>query len=519
MVANGSAEAIKIRSRVISYEELVHKAKQVAHTLLNNGAQNETIGIVGQRSPSSYIATLGILLAGCNFTPINHKLTSTRIESVIKAANVKYFVGDIDDFLALELVSKNEGNRKYVVVEDEVTLGLGSKFIACNTVNTAFDEILHNSSDMEKLAYILFTSGSTGTPKGVKVTHKNIFSFIKNMAQIYPLDPGFRASQTFDLSFDPAISDIFFTWFKCGTLCVLPEKEIMLPADFIVRERITFWNSIPSIAHFMIKTGNLKPGLFPELTHSMFCGEQFPQHVADAWQIAAPNSSVENLYGPTEATIYITNFKYKAAAQTTRFKNGIIPIGSVFPNHKVALIDNKLQRVKSGDVGEIVFSGSQITNGYINDKNKTESSFVRFNWDNNKTLWYRTGDLGFFNVDGQLECIGRIDSQIKLAGRRIELGEIESVLSNFSHTRGAVVVPLRDDAKVAIGCVAFILGNVDQDKVKRIRDDSKKFLDRVFFPRQIHSIEEFPKTQSGKIDRGALERIANEYHAMNKVGK
>ena len=130
------------------------------------------------------------------------------------------------------------------------------------------------------------------------------------MSDIYKIDPGFNASQTFDLSFDPSVSDILFTWYKNGILCVLPEKEMLVPTDFIIREKINFWNSVHSIANFMIKTGNLNPKSFPNLKHSMFCGEQFSTHIAKSWRIAAPNSTIENLYGPTETTIYITRYIY-----------------------------------------------------------------------------------------------------------------------------------------------------------------------------------------------------------------
>ena len=112
-------------------------------------------------------------------------------------------------------------------------------------------------------------------------------------------------------------------------MCV-PEKEMLIPTDFIIREKITFWNSVPSIANFMLKTGNLKPGSFPALTHSMFCGEQFPVDIAKAWRLAAPNSSIENLYGPTEATIYISRYSYSKNDENQSFKNNIVPIGRPF---------------------------------------------------------------------------------------------------------------------------------------------------------------------------------------------
>ena len=285
---------------------------------------------------------------------------------------------------------------------------------------------------------------------------------------------------------------------------------MLIPSDFIVREKITFWNSVPSIANFMIKTGNLKPGCFPMLTHSMFCGEQFPVDIAKAWRLAAPNSTIENLYGPTEATIYIARYLYSRNDESQTFKNGIVPIGRPFNEHQVALIDDKSERITCSKKGEIVFAGPQLAKGYLNDVDKTAESFVSFDWDTEGRTWYKTGDLGFFNSNNDLECTGRIDNQIKISGRRIEIGEIESALSNFEKTKGAVVVPLRDSKEVVSGCVAFVLVEVSREDLSQIRKQSTKFLDSIFFPKKIFFIEDFPRSQSSKIDRKALEKSARQ---------
>jgi non-ribosomal peptide synthetase component F len=334
------------------------------------------------------------------------------------------------------------------------------------------------------------------------------------MSELYSLDKGFRASQTFDFSFDPSVSDMFFTWSMGGVLCVLPEEEMLLPHEYIQREGITFWNSVPSIAGFMKKMGHLMPGSFPELRNSMFCGEQFPRHLAEDWQKAAPNSTVENLYGPTEATIYISRHIYTKEETNKIFKNSIIPIGSPFPGHEFSLIDEIGKKIPDSEIGEIVFKGPQITKGYLHDQNKTDSVFVTFDWDPSGDKWYKSGDLGFYNADKNLECIGRRDNQIKLGGRRIELGEIEAVLARHSVTQGAVVVALKDKFQTATGCVAFTLNEVSKQEWDIVRQESMKFIERIFFPKQIIAIKSFPLTPSGKIDRKALAALAHELVAM-----
>lgn len=492
MMGFESFEALRIKSTSVSYGELNREALKWAAMLQAAGAKREAIGIVGQRNFTSYYGILGTIFAGCYYTPLNPKYSSERLLGIAEAAGIRFLIGDAQEIEALSKVLTPQQMARFIVIGSESASSFSAPL----------------SSDDSDLAYVLFTSGSTGQPKGVQVTHSNVLSFLQSMAHIYHLEAGFRASQVFDLSFDPSVSDMFFTWSHGGVLCVLPEDEQMAPQEFIRREKITFWNSVPSVASFLNRMGYLTPGAFPDLRYSMFCGEQFPQHIADAWRAAAPNSTIENLYGPTEATIYISRYCYEREARPFAFKNGIIPIGKVFHQHQVAIVDEHDQRVPSGQVGEIVFQGDQITKGYLQDEAKTKTSFVRFLWDEKEATWYRTGDLGFVNPDGDVECIGRKDSQIKLAGRRIEIGEIESVLSRHAELTDIVVVPVRDVQDIVTGCVAFVLREVSVDVQKRIRQESQTALERVFFPQKIITIKEFPLTQSGKIDRKMLAQLA-----------
>jgi len=510
MFGYGDQIALSCNGREISYFELINKSISVAQDLINCGAHQENIGIVGQRVPSSYFGILGILFSGCSYVPINPKYNKEKILSVLKDAKIKYLVGDNKsiDLLGPVLLNHTALKIKAIVRTEEDKPSdkrLLDKPLSLSSVN------LERPIDVggENLAYVLYTSGSTGIPKGVQVTNNNLLAFLKNMESIYKLDIGFRASQVFDFSFDPSASDMFFTWANGGVLCILPEEEIFLPFDYIIRERISFWNSVPTIVNFMAKLGLLKPGIFPEIKHSMFCGEQFSQQIANNWSIAAPNSTIENLYGPTEATIYISRYLYQPIEDNQIYRNSIIPIGYPFPGHQFAVINDDNKPILNGEVGEIIFKGPQISNGYLNNQEKTLQAFVSFDWDLTGEKWYRSGDLGFFNKEGSLECVGRKDNQIKIAGRRIEIGEIESVLSRYISISNLVVVPIRDKNEIAIGIVAFTTEILSKERESQIRGDSEKYLDRIFFPRKIINIKSFPLTSSGKIDRKNLSIIAS----------
>jgi acyl-coenzyme A synthetase/AMP-(fatty) acid ligase len=168
------------------------------------------------------------------------------------------------------------------------------------------------------------------------------------------------------------------------------------------------------------------------------------------------------------------------------------------------LIENSIEK------GEIIFKGPQITNGYLNDKEKTNLSFVHFKWDDTNDIWYKSGDIGFRNQLGLIECCGRIDSQIKIGGRRIEIGEIESKLSKFGKIGEIVVVSVRNDLGFVEYCVGFIIGELLNDEYLEVKRQSSLVLDTVFFPKRIFKVEYFPRTNSGKVDRKSLGELAKE---------
>ena len=504
----GRSFAIENDGENINYETLNYQALKIASCISSHGIVKETIGVVGQRKTSVYYSLLGVLYAGVSFTPLSIKYKESKLVDIIKQAKINYLIGDIDDLIEIHKVLVNKIDLVYLINSKKKSQKVSFEHIFIEDYS---DIIISRpiKSQLFDLTYLLFTSGTTGTPKGVKISNKNILSFLYNMIQLYPLEEGFIASQTFDLSFDPAISDIFFTWAQGGTLCILNEKEKMLPYQYIIRNNITFWNSVPTIAKFMYRMGILKPNIFPSLKYSMFCGEQFPQEIANAWKIAAPNSTIENLYGPTETTIYISRYKLDFGRQSN-FYNSTLPIGKVFPNHEISLIDKFDNKITEGK-GELCFSGSQISDGYINDEEKTKSKFVKFDWDIDNRLWYKTGDLGFINDQGDIECTGRIDLQIKLGGKRIEISEIEYHLSKNSKLKDVIVIPVKDSLMVVTDIVAFTESEINDKLVEEVLDDFQDHLDKSFFPKKIISIKKIPLTVSGKIDRKKLEEESKKH--------
>jgi amino acid adenylation domain-containing protein len=504
--------ALKIGKRDITYNSLNRLSLQIASLLLREKVQGNNIGIIGQRNYSVYVGILGSIYSGNAYVPINNKYPERKIKDIIQDANIKVLICSEEDWHQLKNIFSLNNTLKFVLIPE------GDAIKSENRIKTAFD--LNNidvitepvSVQPSDNLYVMFTSGSTGKPKGVQVMHSNVASLINSLDRVYVIDPGYNSSQTFDLSFDPSICDMFLTWYKGGSLCVLSEEELYCPSDYILREKIHFWHSVPTLANNLSRLGYLEPDSFPILKYSVFAGEPFPLKLANEWSNAAPNSRVENRYGPTELTVDVTQYILSEKDNHNNYNNGIVPIGTAFTNQKLIIVDenNKIITEKMKN-GELVVSGPQVTKGYLNDIKKTNQSFIRFDWDQDNDLWYRSGDSVFLNEDGNIEFIGRIDKQIKLAGRRIELGEIEYIIKKYGGLDEIVIVAKKDTNAVVEHLVAFTTNELSENEIISMQNKCDKYIESIFFPKIFIYQKNIPITSNGKIDRFLLEQKAKEY--------
>ena len=511
--ANRHAErfALHIGQERTSYAALTHSALGIAASLQRLGARSEAVGIVGQRKLGSYAGVLGIVYAGCHYVPLKPKAPPEKTRALLRAAGIRFLVGDEDDVRELQAQLQALGDASLVqagIAPNSFCLAGGDW--QSGQVQGACPMHQPVACEPQSLAYILFTSGSSGTPKGVKVSHANVLAYLRAIHSLWALEPGFRASQFHDFSFDPSVSDLFTTWSLGGELCVVPEAELIAPAHFIRRSELQVWSSVPSIGTLMHKLGMLKEGSFPSLRISRFAGEPLPRRMAQAWQIAAPASTVENHYGPTEATIDVARHVYGPGEAALALAQDIVPIGTAFPGMEIRIIDSAGHPVVPGATGQIVFKGPQVSQGYLGDPDKTQAAFVQFDWDRSGALWYQSGDLGFVNAQGQMECLGRLDHQIKVAGRRVEIGEIEAALARWPALSDLVVVAVKDAQGQVKELVGFTTGELSAQDLASLKKSSVQSLDAIFFPKRFVTLAQLPYAVSGKVDRRALLDIARQ---------
>lgn len=513
MSSFGDITAIKLGEKNISYSFLNKRSLQVAALVEKEKFLYKPIGIIGQRNLSAYIGIVASVYSGQTYIPINIKYTKNTILKIIEDAGIELLIGDYASLEKLKDVIRLSDISAIIVPEEKVfeKETFGSKKIIFDQSDV--DHFLAGKpliAPKNSILYILYTSGTTGSPKGVMVTNNNVDVFLENTKSFYDLKIGYRSSQTFDLSFDASVVDIYLTLMNGGQICVLDDAELMMPYDYIHRERLDVWYSVPTLANLMFKMGYLTPNSFPSLKYSFFGGEPLPQNLADAWQLAAPNSTVENVYGPTEATVNISRFNYTKQHYGRKFKNDILSIGTTFNGHSYAILDHNHSKLKDGVVGELAFTGPQITNGYLKDAQKTNKSFQKFTWDTENRIWYLTGDLALVNEFNEIECLGRKDNQIKLSGRRVELGEIENALLQSSLLKDIIVVPKNDKNGKVLSLVAFTTSNLSKEEKIQISKQALNYIEKLFLPKKIICITGFPIMSSGKTDRKKLTLLAQK---------
>jgi amino acid adenylation domain-containing protein len=363
--------------------------------------------------------------------------------------------------------------------------------------------------DRDAIAYLLFTSGSTGVPKGVKVAHRNVTAFVSYMAELYGITEHDRFSQMFQLTFDLSVFDMFVCWERGACLCCPTAKGLMNPGRFITDIEPTIWFSVPSTVAFMRHLGKLKPGAYPSLRWSLFCGEPLPLTSAEAWAQAAPNSIIENLYGPTELTIACTRYRYSPQTASAHSEQGIVPIGDPYPGMAALVVDDGLREVEPGETGELLMRGPQMSLGYLDDPEKTAIAFVVPAGQTD--VHYRTGDRVRRPKDERpMTHLGRLDFQVKVLGHRVELGEIEAVIREESGLPGVVAVGWPVTESGFGGIEAFVEGDID---VAQLRTRVATRLPDYMTPRRVHAMARLPRNSSDKVDRQALTKWLGEENA------
>ena len=472
----------------LSYGELERRANKLAHHLRTLGVAPEVlVGIAVSRSASMLVGLLGIMKAGGAYVPIDPSYPAERVAYMLQNAEAPVLVTEE------ALLDRLPSHDAHVVCIDR----------DWPAIEREPDTPPENRIEPENLAYVIYTSGSTGNPKGVEIPHRALVNFLWTMRERPGLENDDVLLAVTTLSFDIAGLELYLPLVVGARVVIAPETATANPAELarmIEAFGVTVMQATPTTWRMIVDAGwPGKPGL-----KALCGGEALPLALADA--LVDRQLQLWNMYGPTETTIWSTTTRI-----TTRGKP--ITIGKPIANTTLHVLDDALQPVPIGAEGELHIGGHGVARGYRGRQDLTAERFLPDPFDTapNARI-YKTGDLVRYRADGEVEYIGRLDHQVKVRGFRIELGEIETVLSRHEAVRAAVAMA-REDTPGDPRVVAYVIPNGKAANSADLREHVARSLPPYMVPSAIVTLESFPLTPNGKIDRKALPEPTRERDA------
>lgn len=503
--------AIKTANEDISYNELYKRSISIADFISTN--KYKKVAILGYRSVNVYAVILAAIFANQTYVPLNPRFPVKRTIEMILDSDVDAIIVCKECSAYLKKLLKEAKIDKDVIVEDsdEFCEQDFSKESSYNITRLSFTasnktEIGESSKidfDENKPIYVIYTSGTTGKAKGVIVSYFHFFSYIEKILNYYNYNEDDIFSQMSEITFDLSLQDLCSSILSGGTLIPIPKEYLFCPAPIISKYKITVFHAVPYVISMLKKMEMLDPELMNSIRISIFVGEPLWYEQVRDWIKSCPNSVVYNTYGPTETTVIIMRYKVYdpkiMTIDTLKALEGVVPLGTTFPRAKAGIFNDYNVELAKNEIGQIYLAGDQVGLGYLNSKEKTNEAFLNLDG----TLWYKTGDNGFVDNNGNFIFKGRRDDQVKINGFRVDLLEIDEKL-RLASKRRAMSIPLRNELNQITNLVAAVEGDEDN----RIKEDIVSILKNYLpFYMQVHDIvfiKEFPVNYNGKLDRKAL---------------
>jgi len=476
------ADAVRASDGVLSYRELNARANALARRLRALGiGPEDRVAILAGRSTATLIGILGTLKAGAAYVPLD------------------------PDYPAARLAFMLEDSRSAVLLArgcDAESVPPGaSPVLDLDAASNEDDADLEPIAGPDNLAYVIYTSGSTGTPKGVMVTHRNLAASTLARFDYYG-EPVGRFLLVSSFAFDSSVAGLFWTLGQGGALVLPAPGETTDPvalAASIRRHGVTHVLAVPSLYGLILE--HAPPADLASLRAAIVAGETCPPSLPEKHAGLLPEAALYNEYGPTEATVWATVHRCGPADRG----RAAVPIGTPIANTRAYVLDPRMNEVPVGVTGELYLGGAGVTRGYLGRPGLTAERFVADPFSNDPgARLYKTGDLARRRPDGLLECLGRIDGQVKIRGHRIELGEVEAALEGHPAVREAAAAarpgPLGEHR-----LVAYLVARPGETvSAGEVRAWLKGRLPDAMVPSALAVLDDLPRSPNGKVDRGAL---------------
>lgn len=475
----------------MSYEEVVDTAKRIGSGILKHGIRRSPVVVIADRDLESLMSFFGTVYAGSFYVPVDKALPLERIKTIVHVMNPSAILYQSKDSKVIEAL----GEERLALTIEEL--------MESQVDEEALQEVRGEHLTTLPL-YIMFTSGSTGVPKGVVVSHGSVVDLVEQFTDTF----GFTENEVFanqaPFDFDVSVKDIYLTIKNAATMYIVPKSMFIMPKklmQYLQENQVTtiIWaaSALGVVATFK-GLDKIKPSALRKV---MFSGEVLPMKVLHYWQGNLPEASYVNLYGPTEITCNCTYYKVDREFSMEE----VLPIGQAFANTQILLLGEDDKEVAAGEIGEICVRGESLALGYYNNEEATKKAFCQNPLHNlYRDIIYRTGDMGFYNGEGQLVFASRKDHQIKHMGHRIELAEIEIQVNALEFIEKCCCVYEEEQEKIVL------FYESDGERNVEIIEALQKKLPKYMCPNRMIYMEEIPMNSHEKMDRVKLKNMLRE---------
>jgi amino acid adenylation domain-containing protein len=481
--------ALVFEEKSITYKQLNEDANRVAHYLVKKGVRpGSLVGVSLERSTELTTSLLAVLQAGAVYVPLDHTYPKDRLASMLE-----------ETIPACVIASSATRSKLPVGISNVITIDSEADLIQ----RESSSNLEVKSGDPR--AYVLYTSGSSGKPKGVEGTHAGALNRMQWMWERYPFAAGEVCCQKTNLGFVDSVWEIFGPLLAGVPSVIVPQETLLDPEElitYLAQYHVTRLVLVPTLLRALLDHAPTLGERLPELKLWTCSGEALPWELAARFQKACPQATLLNIYGSSEVAADVTWHEVRERAEG---KLGTVPIGKPIANTQVYVLDRKMNPVPVGVQGEIYVGGAGLALGYWKQPELTAEKFVenRIAPQTSARL-YKTGDLGRWQRNGELEYLGRIDSEVKVRGMRLDLREIETVLGAREEIEEAVV-ELASDNGDEPRLLAYVVTKEGRDvSAGELRRYLRTKLPEHMVPSSYLRVEKVPLLPSGKVNRRAL---------------
>ncbi|MVF12546.1 amino acid adenylation domain-containing protein [Ketobacter sp. MCCC 1A13808] len=479
------APAVLLGTQSLSYQQLEHRANQIARYLIGQGiGTGDVVGIMLPRCNLHLMSTLlGVLKAGATYLPLDPSYPADRIAYMLEDSGTKLVVASSEYESILTASSVH-----YLDKLDAALDPLSSERLALQ-------------GDAKSLLYVIYTSGSTGQPKGTGANHAAEVNLLAWYCRDFYMSPADRVLLVSAIGFDLTQKNLFAPLVS-GAALVLPTVHEYDPQDLvqaITQQNVTWVNCAPNAFYPIVEEVDDLIEL-DSLRYVFLGGEPIDIDRLSNW-IQRDAGKLVNSYGPTECAD-IATFHVVDNADCVPGAN--IPIGKPIDNVKLYILDSNQKMVPQGVPGELCIGGDSVGPGYFNDPEQTRDKFIVNPYGAEHERIYRTGDLARYLTDGSVEYLGRIDSQVKIRGFRIEPGEIEAKIRQFPQVAACCVIAREDSPGIKSLAAYLVISSDEQPSTSELTHFLRKDLPEFMVPGHFVFMDQLPLTPNGKVAKNQL---------------